>query len=472
MSMPALSIAALGRGLRRGDFTAEELVRATLARIEAADGTIHAFVRIEAEAALAAARQADTELRGGRDRGPLHGIPYGAKDVFDVAGMPTTCHSRSRLHHRAAADAAVTERLRAAGAVLVGKLATFEFALGGTSFDLPFPPARNPWNPAHIPGGSSSGSAAAVAAGFVRFTTGTCTSGSIRGPAAWCGVVGLKPSFGRVSRRGVFPLSWTMDHCGPLAGSVEDAAIALEAMTGHDPLDPGSVDLPISDLRTGLERGVKGMRIGVPWHFFENEPALTPDARDGINRTLALLSNAGATVHRVTLPDLAQFLACSRVIMAAESFAIHRDGLARNLAGYGEAAIRRFVLGAGVDAADYLDAQRLRGVLAAAVDIALREHDALLTAISLGTAPSFASQRDAVAWPLQASPFNVSGHPAISVPVGLGGNGLPLAVQVVGRRFDEAGALRLAQAVERLVGWPGTVDLPSSHHTPPATTRS
>ena len=455
MTLDTLPIAALGQGLRRGDFSAEEVTRAALARIEAEDGAIHAFVRVEAEAALAASRQADAELRAGRDRGPLHGIPYGTKDVFDVAGLPTTCHSRLRLHHRAAADAAVTARLRDAGAVLVGKLATFEFALGGTSFDLPFPPARNPWNLDHVPGGSSSGSAAAVAAGFVRFATGTCTSGSIRGPAAWCGVVGLKPSFGRVSRRGVFPLSPTMDHCGPLAASVEDVAIALGAMAGHDPADPGSVDRPVPDFRTGLQGGVKGMRIGVPWHWFEDNPALTPDAWGAIERTVALLSDAGGTIRRVVLPELAQLLACSRVIMAAEAFAIHRAELARAPSAYGEAAARRFVLGAGVGAADYLDAQRLRGRLAAAMDSVLGDHDALLTAISLGPAPSFASERNSTAWPLQASPFNVSGHPAISMPVGLDGEGLPLAVQAVGQRFDEVGLLRLARAIERATGWGG-----------------
>lgn len=453
MNLQRLSIASLGPGLRRRDFTAEELTRDTLARIEAGDGAIHAFVRVEADEAIATARRADTELRAGRDRGPLHGIPYGTKDVFDVAGLPTTCHSRSRRHHRAVADAAVTERLRNAGAVLVGKLATLEFALGETGADGLFPPARNPWNLDHIPGGSSSGSAAAVAAGFVRFATGTCTSGSIRGPAAWCGVVGLKPSFGRVSRRGVFPLSWTMDHCGPLAASVEDSAIVMQAIAGHDPADPGSLDRPVPDFRKGFEKGVKGLRIGVPWHFFANDPALTADARSGIERTVALLSDSGAIIHSVTLPDLAELLACSRVIMAAESYAIHRTRLANDLPGYGAGAIRRFVLGAGVGAADYLGAQRLRGALATAVDVVLSQYDALLTAISLGPAPSFVSTSVSSSWPLQASPFNVTGHPAISVPVGLDSCRLPLAIQLVGRRFDEATILRIAQSVEHLSGW-------------------
>ena len=453
MSLQTLSIKSLGHGLRRREFTAEALARDTLARIEAGDRAIHSFVRVEAEAAIAAARRADAELQSGHDRGPLHGIPYGTKDVFDVAGSPTTCHSRSRQHHRAVADAAVTGRLRDAGAVLVGKLATLEFALGETGADGVFPPARNPWNLDRIPGGSSSGSAAAVAAGFVRFATGTCTSGSIRGPAAWCGVVGLKPSFSRVSRRGVFPLSWTMDHCGPLAACVEDAAAVMQVIAGHDPADPGSLDRSVPDFGGRLEDGVRSLRIGVPWHFFADDPALTPDARDGIDRTLASLTEAGAEIRAVTLPNLAELLACSRVIMAAESFAIHRDQLARDLPGYGAGATRRFVLGAGVGAADYLDAQRLRGTLAAAMDAALVPFDALVTAISLGPPPSFASRGGSTAWPLQASPFNVTGHPAISVPIGLDRDGLPLAVQVVGRRFDEPGILRIARSIERLSGW-------------------
>jgi aspartyl-tRNA(Asn)/glutamyl-tRNA(Gln) amidotransferase subunit A len=453
VTLLALSVAQLGEGLRAGRFTSEDITRAALERIAGADGAIHAFVRVEADAALVAARQADAELRAGNDRSPLHGIPYATKDIYDVTGLPTTCHSYLRLDHVAKADAAVTQRLRAGGAVLLGKLATFEFALGGTSFDLPFPPARNPWNLEHIPGGSSSGSAAAVAAGFVRLATGSCTSGSIRGPAAWCGVVGLKPSFGRVSRRGVFPLSWTMDHCGPLARTVEDAAIALQVMAGHDILDPGSIDRPVPDYTAGLGGGVRGLRVGVPRAFFEGAETLTADAHRGISETLAHLRRDGAVVEDVRLPDLAQFIACSRIIMAAESFAIHRRDLACRFGDYGEAAARRFVQGAGIGAADYLDAQRLRSWLAATVVAALRDNDVLITAISLATAPHFASQAGSVSWPLQASPFNVTGHPALSVPVGLGRNGLPLAVQVVGRPFDEVGVLRVGRAVERMTGW-------------------
>jgi aspartyl-tRNA(Asn)/glutamyl-tRNA(Gln) amidotransferase subunit A len=402
---------------------------------------------------MAAARAADAELAAGRDRGPMHGIPYAIKDIYDVAGMPTTCHSRLRLDAVAPRDSAVAARFRAAGAVLLGKLGTYEFALGGPSFDLPFPPPRNPWNPALVPGGSSSGSGAAIAAGYVAVAPGSCTAGSIRGPAAFCGAVGLKPSFGRVSRRGVFPLAWSLDHVGPLTRRVRDAAIALQVMAGHDPDDPGSADRPVPDYSAGLEDGVRGLSIGVPRNFFETAAELTDDARGGIETALACLRDEGAAVADVTLPDHALYLAVGRILMTAEAYAIHRADLRARLDRYGAITARRFAIGAAIGAADYLDAQRLRRPLSAAVAAALARHDVLVTAISL-TSPPPLQDGDGLSFaPVQASPFNVTGHPAISVPVGLGRDGMPLAVQVVGRQFDEATVLRVARTLERATGW-------------------
>lgn len=455
-----LPVAALGRGLRDGTLTAEGLTRDALARIAAHDGRLHAFIRVERDAAMEAARAADAELRDGTDRGPMHGIPYALKDIYDAAGLPTTCHSRLRLDAAATEDSAVAARFREGGAVLLGKVATYEFALGGPSFDLPFPPARNPWDRDRVPGGSSSGSAVAVAAGFVRVAPGSCTAGSIRGPAAWCGTVGMKPTYGRVSRRGVFPLAWSLDHCGPLARSVEDAAIALQVMAGHDPRDPASADTPVPDYRASLEDGVAGLRVGVPRSLFAHDPALTADARDGIERALAALRDAGATVTDVMLPDYALYRSCNRVIMAAESYAIHRADLRRRLLEYGEIAARRFASGAAIDAADYLAAQRLRRVLTGAVDAALDRCDVLVTAISLDTAPPFGPHGSV--WPLQPATFNVTGHPAMSVPVALGRDGLPLAVQVAGRPFDEATVLRVGRTLEAMMGWE-RVPLPRLH---------
>ena len=246
MDTQDLSIAEMGRQLRAGSITAEMLARDALARVAARDGALHAFVLVTEERALADARRADEERKSGRDRGPFHGIPYALKDIYDTAGIRTTCHSKLRLHNVPKEDSVAAARLRDAGGVLLGKLATHEFAIGGPSFDLPFPPARNPWNPAHITGGSSSGSATAIGARMVRMAMGSDTGGSIRGPAAWCGTVGIKPTYGRVSRRGVFPLSWTLDHIGPLSRSVEDSAITLQVLAGHDPQDTASADVPVA----------------------------------------------------------------------------------------------------------------------------------------------------------------------------------------------------------------------------------
>ncbi len=243
MDTQDLSIAEMGRLLRSGAVTAESLARDALSRVAARDGALHAFVLVTEDRALEDARRADAELKAGRDRGPFHGIPYALKDIYDTAGIRTTCHSKLRLNVVPKEDSVAAARLREAGGVLLGKLATHEFAIGGPSFDLPFPPARNPWNSEHITGGSSSGSGTAIGARMVRMAMGSDTGGSIRGPAAWCGTVGIKPTYGRVSRRGVFPLSWTLDHIGPLTRSVEDAAITLQVLAGYDPRDPASADV-------------------------------------------------------------------------------------------------------------------------------------------------------------------------------------------------------------------------------------
>jgi len=354
-----------------------------------------------------------------------------------------------------AADSVVAAKLTEAGGVLLGKLATHEFALGGPSFDLPFPPARNPWNVAHVTGGSSSGSATAIAARMVRMAMGSDTGGSIRGPAAWCGLAGIKPTYGRVSRRGVFPLSWTLDHCGPLSRSVEDSAIVLGVLAGHDPADAASADVPVGDYLAALNKGVSGLRIGIPRAFFQGAPAATPDVLAGIDRTADRLRAAGAKVEDIALPDYALFAAAGRVIMMAEAYAIHAADMRKRLLDFGTITANRFVLGAAIMASDYIDALRARRELTDAVNAALGRHDALLTASALCTAPRFDQTVDALssAAPMQTIPFNVTGHPAMSVPIGLGTNGLPIGVQIAGRAFDEAMVFRIGRAVEKLSGW-------------------
>lgn len=450
-----LSISQMGRALRSGAVKSEQLVRAALERVDICDSRIHAFTRLNIESALNEARAADLRRQ---EQGPevlpvLHGIPVAVKDIYDLAGQPTTCHSKLRLDHVAEQNAGSVQRLKDAGAIVLGKLATHEFALGGPSFDLPFPPARNPWSLSHIPGGSSSGSGAAVAAGYTRLALGSCTGGSIRIPAAWCGVVGLKPTYGRISRHGVFPLAWTLDHCGPLARSVEDAAIALQVLAGHDPRDPGSADEPVDDYCSTLEAGVRGLRIGVPRAHFQHLAQTSAEFIHGFERACQWLAQAHADMVDVCLPDDEQCVAVGRVILAAESFALHAQDLRNRPLDYGQITLSRLVQGAAVSSEDYLNALRLRRELALRMDTVFEHCDVVLTAVTLDTAPAFAAAGTAHAWPVQTYAFNVTGHPAISVPIGLSAQELPMAVQVVGRYFDEALVLRVARAIEKLSGW-------------------
>ena len=450
-----LSIAEMGRALRAGSVTSEQLTRDALSRIARNDGDLHAFVLVTADSALAQAKRADAELKAGSDRGPMHGIPHALKDIYDTAGIRTTCHSKLRIDNIPARDSVVAAKFEAAGAVMLGKLATHEFALGGPSFDLPFPPARNPWNPKHITGGSSSGSATAIGSGMVRMAMGSDTGGSIRGPAAWCGLVGIKPTYGRVSRRGVFPLAWSLDHCGPLSKSVEDSAIALQLLAGHDPYDDASADVPVPNFAADMDKGVKGLRIGVPRNFFMSAQYLTHDVLAGLERTVAQLRDAGAAVEDFDLPDYALFGAAGRTIMMAEAFSIHEKDMRERFLDFGEITGNRFALGATITAADYIAALRVRRELTAAVNESLRKYDSLLCLSALNTAPSFDGINDpmAVAAPMQTIPFNVTGHPAMSVPVGLASDGLPTGVQIVGRAFDEATVFRVGRAIEQLSGW-------------------
>jgi aspartyl-tRNA(Asn)/glutamyl-tRNA(Gln) amidotransferase subunit A len=455
MDIQDLSIAEMGRLLRAREVSAEALARDALARIAARDGALHAFVLVTEDRALDDARRADAELKAGRDRGPFHGIPYALKDIYDTAGIRTTCHSKLRLNVVPKTDSVAAARLREAGGVLLGKLATHEFAIGGPSFDLPFPPARNPWNPEHVTGGSSSGSGTAIAAGMVRMAMGSDTGGSIRGPAAWCGTVGIKPTYGRVSRRGVFPLSWTLDHVGPLTRSVQDAAITLQVLAGHDPQDPASANVPVPDYSADLEKGVAGLRIGIPRAFFTKASATTPEVVAGLERTAAQLREAGAVVEDIELPDYALFAAAGRIIMTAEAFAIHEADMQNRLLDYGEITAGRFILGAAITAVDLVHALRARRELTDAVTAALQRYDALMSLSALTTAPRFDQPTDSLssASPIQTIPFNVTGHPAISIPTGLGANGLPIGVQIAGRAFDEPTVFRIARTIEKLSGW-------------------
>jgi len=449
-----LSIAEAGRKLRDGAITSRALTEDALARINAIDPALDSFITVTTNCARADAAAADAAFAAGIDNGPMQGVPYALKDIYDTEGIRSTCHSKLRLDNVPASDSVVAAKFKAQGGVLLGKLATHEFALGGPSFDLPFPPARNPWNREHIPGGSSSGSAAAVAGGLVRMAMGSDTGGSIRGPAGYCGTVGLKPTYGLVSRRGVFPLSTTLDHCGPLSWTVEDSAIALQVIAGYDPLDPASVDIAVPNYRDGLDRGVDGLRIGLPRHFFSKADGVSPEVIASIDQAAETLTKLGAVVEEITLPDFDLFNACGRIIMFTEAFAIHEQDYQTRPLDFGLHTYLRMTLGAFVTATDLHQAMRLRRELARAVNLKLKSYDALITAGALTPAPTFAEidPNTQPNLPIQTMPFNVTGNPAMSIPTGFSASGLPLSMQIVGRAFDEQTVLRIGAAFEAATG--------------------
>ena len=450
-----LGITEAARRIAARDLSPVELTAACLARIEALDGVLRSFIRVTADEAMAAARRAEAEIMADGPRGPLHGVPFALKDIFDAAGLPTTGHSARCLDNVATEDAATTAKLKAAGGVLLGKLATHEFATGGPSWDLPFPPARNPWDVTRFPGGSSSGSGAAVAAGLVPGAMGSDTGGSIRLPAAFCGTAGLKPSYGRVSKRGVLPLSYTLDNAGPLAWTVEDCAILLQAIAGHDPRDPASVDLPVPDYRAGLRDGIKGLKIGLVRHWYETDRRASDATVAAMDAAVAVLRGLGAEVREVMLRPLADYQSAMRITAAAESFAIHADWLRARPQDYGEVFRYRITPGGLITGPEYVQAQRFQRLLCDEIRAALRDVDTLLTATTWGEAPIMAEMRAEAnfAAPPLTNPWNVAQLPCLSLCNGFGPSGLPLSLQFATRPFDEATLLRIGAAYEAATPW-------------------
>jgi len=446
-----LTAVEAARAIASREISPVELMTALLERIGRLDPKLNVFIRLDGEAAMEAARAAEAEIATGRIRGPLHGVPVGIKDIIDVAGLPTTCHSKILIDNLATGDAVCVSRLRGAGAIVLGKLSTHEFAIGGPSFDLPWPPARNPWNPDHHPGGSSSGSGSGVAAGLFPMALGSDTGGSVRNPASACGIVGLKPTYGLVSRRGVFPLSFTLDHVGPLTRTVADNALMLDVIAGHDPLDPGSAASPAGHCSSGLERGVRGLRIGFVRHFHETDLPAHPEVTAALENVALTLQGLGAEIRDVRLPTLEEFGAVNRVILQSEAWAIHGPWLRERPGDYGQLARRRLLAGAFISAGDYVQAARRRLEMIVAVEAALREVDVLLCASAMDPPSRIedAAETDRT-YPRQArTPFNVTGHPALAMMAGLSESGLPLSVQFVGRNFAEATLFQVARAWER-----------------------
>jgi len=451
-----LGVAQAAELLRAKSLSPVEYARALIARVERHDPQLNAFLRFTPEIALEDARRAETEITRGGWRGPFHGVPYGLKDIVDYAGLPTTAHSKILRDNVAAADAAITARLRAAGGVFMGKLATHEFAVGGPSFDLPWPPARNPWNRDHFTGGSSSGSGAAVAAGFLPAAIGTDTGGSVRNPAAMCGITGIKPTYGMVSRRGVIALSYSLDHVGALTRTVRDNALMLDVIAGHDPLDPGSNPAAAGYSSSAeLGRDLTGLRVGVIRHFHTCDMPADAEVAAGIEAALAVLAGLGANVREVETAPLGEYLACNRVIMTSEAFAMHERWMRERPQDYGALARERLMAGAFVRAADYVNATRLRRRMADAFHALYAEVDVIVAANSMDP-PCRIDDPAAIEYTYARQargPFNVTGSPALAVPAGFTRAGLPQSVQFIGRPWSEALLYRVAHAYEQATGW-------------------
>ncbi len=455
MDIAFLTIAELQRAYRARELSPVEVTKALLQRIAAHDGKLHSFLRVTEEVALAEAAEAERELLAGRARGPLHGIPYGLKDIIETAGIPTTGHSKLRQDHVPSEDADVVRRLKTGGAVLLGKLATWEFALGGPSWDLPWPPALNPWSLDRLPGGSSSGAGAAVAAGFVPGAVGTDTGGSVRGPAAVCGIAGLKPTYGRISRRGVFPNTFSMDHCGPLTRSAEDIALFLQVIAGHDPHDPASEAVPVPDYAAALQGGVRGLRLGLVEDWYRGA-GVHPDVAPAIDAAVNVLRELGAIVEPVKLSSLREYTDCKTTISSVELYSIHEQDLRTRPQDFGRILRNRVLPGALIRGEDYLAALRWRTALVQEQARALRRVDAFVTAAALNVAdPADPNQPDRlVSAPSITMPFSVGGLPALAIPCGFSrAEALPLSLQIAAAPFAEGLVLRIAHAYQQATDW-------------------
>ena len=450
-----LTVAQAADLLRTRKLSPVEYAKALIDRIERYDRSLNTFLRFTPELAMQDARNAEAEIMRGNWRGTFHGVPYGVKDIVDYAGLPTTAHSKILADNVASADATVVQKLLAAGGVFMGKLSTHEFAIGGPSFDLPWPPARNPWNRDHFCGGSSSGSGAATAAGFLPAAIGTDTGGSVRNPASMCGVVGMKATYGVVSRRGVIPLSYSLDHVGPLTRTVRDNALMLDVIAGHDAFDPGSANRAAGGYTAALAHGVKGLRIGVIRHFYTHDMQADAEMAAGIETAVQRLAELGAEIREITIAPLAEYAACNRTILTGEAFAIHENWMRERPQDYGALARERLMAGAFVRAADYVNATRLRRKLANAFHALFTDIDVALTASSMDPACRI-DDRQAIdhTYSRQArAPFNVTGNPALAVPIGFSKSGLPLSMQIVGSAYGEALVYRVADAYEQATDW-------------------
>lgn len=452
-----LSIAEAAQRLRSRALTPVALTDAYLERIAAIDPQLNAYITVTADLAQRQAREAEAEIARGAYRGSLHGIPFGLKDMFDTRGILTTAHSKVLAHNIPDQDASVVTKLYAAGAILLGKQASHEFAHGGPSFDLPWPPARNPWNTAHYTGSSSTGSGAAVAGGLAAFALGTDTGGSVRTPAWLCGVVGMKPTFGVVGRSGVIPFSASCDHVGPLTRTVEDSALVLQAIAGHDEHDAGSSHRVLPNLTADLATGIRGMRFGVLRHHWEEDTRANDELRLAVDAALGVLRELGATTEDVRVRSLHEYYSVRIMLTESELFARHQHNLRTRAGDYGHHFLGRALAASLFSSADYIAAQRERRRIIAEMQPLYERFDALITT-GAGPASHLDAHRNigaAQKWstPSMGTMFSLTGAPALALPCGFSKSGLPLGMQIAGRPFEDATALRIGYAYEQATRW-------------------
>jgi aspartyl-tRNA(Asn)/glutamyl-tRNA(Gln) amidotransferase subunit A len=448
------SLAELAELIRTRAISPLALTQAYLERIEQLNPQLDAFITKTAEQAIEQAKAMQAEIAAGHYRGPMHGVPFGLKDIYDTAGIRTTAHSKTLIDNVPSADATTVAKLYQAGAILLGKLATHEYAHGGPSFDLPWPPARNPWNRDHFTGGSSSGSGASVAAGFMPLALGSDTGGSIRGPAALCGLVGLKPTYGLVSRAGVIANSFSYDHAGPLTWTVADAAIALQVLAGYDKRDPASARVEIPDYRAALTGDIRGLRVGVARHFHADNANVNAELVAAFEAALEVLQGLGAVIEDITLRTPLDYQHIKVVTAESELLSVHEGNLRTRPGDFGEDFLGRVLPACLLTARDYLNSQRERRRAIAEMEPIYADYD-VIACIGPGPAPQLGAWRTIQFWQNGSitAPFNVTGGPAMVQCIGFTASGLPLSMQLAGRPFAEETVLRVGDAYERATPW-------------------
>ena len=454
------TVSSLSRIFRKKEISPVEVTRACLERIEALDPGINAFLTLLPRQAMKAARHAEQEILRGKNLSPLHGVPFAAKDLFFTRGVRTTCGSKILGNFLPTFNAAVVERLTAAGAVLLGKLNMHEFAYGTTSVNPHYGPVRNPWDTERIPGGSSGGSAAALAASFVPLALGTDTGGSIRIPSALCGTAGLKPTYGRISRYGVYPLCWSLDHPGPMARTAADLALAMNVLAGRDPRDPSTARAPVPDYTRALRADLRGVRLGVPAdYFFER---LDPEVGPAVRKAIGTFKRLGASVRTLSIPGLREASLAAYILLIAEGAASLEKWHRTRSLDLGKDVCSRLDLGAAVLSTQYLKAQRIRRTVRENFDRVWEKVDALITPQLPITAPRIGEENVSSGGKTEPVPsaltrftriFNLVGTPCLSIPCGFSSSGMPIGLQIAGKAFDEATVLKIGYAYEMNSPW-------------------